>query len=135
MKKLKTKVFAIVLCLAMVLTLMPVLTFAESGSLPASSEIQLTEGDVTAGFVPAGTVAVSEDPSVAWIDAQGNLKALKAGATSILVETEDNEKAQYDVTIAGYSDGSEVVGKLKILARYNDSMAFYDGHVYLLFTS
>ncbi len=30
---------------------------------------------------------------------------------------------------------SEPVGQLKILARYNDSMQFYDGHVYLLFTS
>ena len=26
----------------------------------------------------------------------------------------------------------EPVGQLKILARYNDSMSFYDGHVYLL---
>ena len=30
---------------------------------------------------------------------------------------------------------NESVGQLKILARYNDSMQFYDGHVYLLFTS
>ena len=33
------------------------------------------------------------------------------------------------------SDSEEPVGQLKILARYNDSMQFYDGHVYLLFTS
>ena len=30
---------------------------------------------------------------------------------------------------------TEPVGQLKILARYNDSMQFFDGHVYLLFTS
>ena len=30
---------------------------------------------------------------------------------------------------------TQPVGQLKILARYNDSMQFYDGHVYLLFTS
>ena len=33
------------------------------------------------------------------------------------------------------NDGSDAVGQLKILARYNDSMQFYDGHTYLLFTS
>ena len=33
------------------------------------------------------------------------------------------------------NDSSEAVGQLKILARYNDSMQFYDGHTYLLFTS
>ncbi len=33
------------------------------------------------------------------------------------------------------SDDAEFVGQLKILARYNDSMQFYDGHTYLLFTS
>ncbi len=39
---------------------------------------------------------------------------------------------------ASAADGktaAEPVGQLKILARYNDSMQFYDGHVYLLFTS
>ena len=29
----------------------------------------------------------------------------------------------------------EIVGNLKIIARYNDSMPFYDGHAYLAFTS
>ena len=37
--------------------------------------------------------------------------------------------------ITAYADSAEPVGQLKILARYNDSMQFYDGHVYLLFTS
>ena len=36
---------------------------------------------------------------------------------------------------AASDEGNEIVGQLKILARYNDSMQFYDGHVYLLFTS
>ena len=39
---------------------------------------------------------------------------------------------------ASAADGktaAEPVGQLKILARYNDSMQFFDGHVYLLFTS
>ena len=36
-----------------------------------------------------------------------------------------------------YGPGNDepAVGQLKILARYNDGMQFYDGHVYLLFTS
>ena len=38
-------------------------------------------------------------------------------------------------TFADGNTAEEPVGQLKILARYNDSMDFYDGHVYLLFTS
>ena len=39
------------------------------------------------------------------------------------------------VLAAEGNSASEPVGQLKILARYNDSMQFFDGHVYLLFTS
>ena len=39
------------------------------------------------------------------------------------------------VTAHAAEDSGEPVGQLKLLARYNDSMQFYDGHVYLLFTS
>ena len=38
------------------------------------------------------------------------------------------------VSAASKGEG-ESVGQLKILARFNDSMDFYDGHVYLMFTS
>lgn len=96
----------------------------------AEENLSMTEGDVAAGFVPAGTVCESSDPSIAWVDSDGNLNALKCGTTTITCGEQT-----YVVSVADYSDGSDVVGNLKILARYNDSMQFYDGHVYLLFTS
>ena len=75
-------------------------------------------------------MAISDNPSIAWVDGDGTLRALKEGTTKIHCGEET-----YAVTVDDYNDGSDVVGQLKILARYNDSMQFYDGHVYLLFTS
>ncbi|MBQ7218464.1 MAG: hypothetical protein IJS27_03070, partial [Ruminococcus sp.] len=117
---------AVLLCAALLISCLPITVFAES----ADTDVQMVEGDINAGFVPAGTACTSSDPSVAWVDSDGNLNAMKVGTAIVSDGTTD-----YTVTVSDYEDGSEVVGNLKILARYNDSMQFYDGHVYLLFTS
>lgn len=96
----------------------------------AEEEIALTEGDVIEGFAAVDTDCSSSDPSVAWVDGDGSLNALKVGTT--VVTANDQE---YAVTVEDYQDGSAVVGNLRILARYNDKMMPFDGHVYLLFTS
>ena len=111
------------LCVALVAALVPRMSFADEPT-------KMTEGDVIPEFVPAGTNCESSDPGVAWVDKAGNLNALRAGTTTI----SDGEQT-FEVEVGDYEDGSPVVGNLKILARYNDSMQFYDGHVYLLFTS
>ena len=92
--------------------------------------LEMTEGDVIADFAENGVVCDSSDPSIAWVDDKGALNAMKPGTALI-----KNGNYKYSVTVGDYSDGSNVVGSLKLLARYNDSMQFYDGHVYLLFTS
>lgn len=96
--------------------------------------LSMTEGDVKQKFVSAGTACTSTDQSVAWVDENGSLNALKPGTATITVPNGEGETS-YTVTVDDFTDGSDVVGNLKILARYNDSMKFYDGHVYLLFTS
>jgi hypothetical protein len=111
------------LCVALVAALVPRMSFADEPT-------KMTEGDVIPELVPAGTNYESSDPSVAWVDQAGNLNALRAGTTTI-----SDGKQTFEVEVGDYEDGSPVVGNLKILARYNDSMQFYDGHVYLLFTS
>ena len=95
----------------------------------------MTAGDIEKDFVPAGTVAASSDKSIAWVDETGALRAMKPGTAEITVPNEDGDYELYRVTVEKYADGSDTVGNLKILARFNDSMQFYDGHVYLLFTS
>lgn len=124
MKKSLLKVFSLFLCLALLIGCFPLTAFA------ADTEIDLTEGDVVAEFVPAGTACTSTDPSIAWVDENGSLNALKPGVVTVSDGT-----TEYTVTVGDFSDGSPVVGNLKLLARFNDSMQFYDGHVYLLFTS
>lgn len=125
--RVRTKGWGIVcflaLCVAMVTALFPSVAFADEPTT-------MTAGDVIAEFVPAGTVCESADPSVAWVDEAGSLNALRPGTTTI----SDGEQT-CEVQVGAYSDGSPIVGNLKILARYNDAMQFYDGHVYLLFTS
>ncbi|MBQ7474888.1 MAG: S-layer homology domain-containing protein [Clostridia bacterium] len=97
---------------------------------PETPTVTVTEGDVVAGFAGEGALCGSSDPSVAWVDSEGNLRALREGETVVTVGDETRK-----VVVSDYTDGSDVVGQLKILARFNDSMQFYDGHVYLLFTS
>ena len=121
-----TSMLSFLLCAALLFSCLPLTSFAEA----TDTAVQMIEGDVIEGFVPAGTACTSSDPSIAWIDETGNLNAMKTGCVTVSVGTSD-----YSVTVSDYDDGSEVVGNLKILARYNDSMQFYDGHVYLLFTS
>lgn len=129
--KWTTKFFAVVLSVMLLVSSLPVTTaFAESASEP----VAMTAGDVIADFAPAETECTSSDPSVAWVDQSGALNALKAGTATVTVPSEDGT-AEYTVTVEGYTDGTPVMGNLKILARYNDNMQFYDGHVYLLFTS
>ena len=121
-----TSMLSFLLCAALLFSCLPLTSFAEA----TDTAVQMIEGDVIEGFVPAGTACTSSDPSIAWIDETGNLNAMKTGCVTVSDGTSD-----YSVTVSDYDDGSEVVGNLKILARYNDSMQFYDGHVYLLFTS
>ncbi len=128
--KWMTKLFALVICVALLVSGLPITAFAEE----ATDALSLIEGDVIADFAPAGTDCTSTDESIAWVDEAGALNALKPGTTTICVPSEDGT-TEYTVTVEDYDDGSDIVGNLKILARYNDSMQFYDGHVYLLFTS
>ena len=125
---MKKRFLALMLSVLLLVSCFPLTVFAEE-ALPKS--IDMVEGDVEQGFVPAGTSCTSADPAIAWVDQDGNLNAMKEGTTTISVEG----MGDCTVTVGDYSDGSDVVGNLKILARYNDSMQFYDGHVYLLFTS
>ena len=113
----------LLICATMLVALSP-------ATARADEDLSMTEGDVLTEFVPAGTACESSDPSIAWVDSDGNLNALKCGNTTITCDEQT-----YAVSVSDYSDGSDVVGNLKLLARYNDSMQFYDGHVYLLFTS
>ncbi len=118
------KVLSLFLCLVLLIGCVPLTAFA------AETALNMTEGDVITDFVPAGTACTSTDASVAWVDDNGSLNALKPGTVTI-----SDGETETTVTVADYDDGSEVVGNLKLLARFNDSMQFYDGHVYLLFTS
>ena len=120
------KLLSVVLCAALVFSCLPFAVFADA----ARTAVQMVEGDVIEGFAAADAECASSDPSVAWVDENGSLNAMKAGTAVI-----SDGSTEYAVTVGDYDDGSEVVGNLKILARYNDSMQFYDGHVYLLFTS
>ena len=95
----------------------------------------LTEGDVVKGLGAKDVTFDSADKSIAWVDSDGNLNAMKEGETLITARKNGAVSKTYKVKVNDYTDGSEIVGRLKILARYNDSMAFYDGHAYLLFTS
>ena len=120
-----TKTVSILLSFIMIMglfTVIPPSAFAGS----ADTDVQMVEGDVIASFVPAGTACASSDPSIAWVDESGSLNAMKVG-TAVISELIGNLAFCYLL--------NKTVGNLKILARYNDSMQFYDGHVYLLFTS
>ena len=79
--------------------------------IAAEGDISMTEGDVIADFAPEETACESSDPSVAWVDPEGKLNALKEGTASINVPGEGT----YTVNVSDYTDGSEVVGKLKLV--------------------
>ena len=125
-----TKFFAFVLCAALLLSFMPATAFAEENNEP----VAMVEGDVKTDFAPEGAKCTSSDSSVAWVDEKGSLNALKPGTAEISVPSDEGEK-EYTVNVSDYEDGTGIAGNLKIIARYNDSMQFYDGHVYLVFTS
>ncbi len=123
--KLSLRAIALVLCALLLVACFPISAAAEE-----ANAITMEEGEIKTDFVPAGTECTSTDKSVAWVDENGNLNALKEGEATISDGT-----SEYKVTVEDYTDGSETVGNLKIVTRYNDSMQFYDGHVYLIFTS
>ena len=130
MNKNSKSLLATLLCLVMVLGLAPITAFA------ANEEIAMNEGEVRTGFVTGkGYSASSSDPSIAWVDGDGALNAMRAGTAEITVSGPKGSRTAYTVTVSDYTDGSPTVGRLKLLARYNDAMQFYDGHVYLLFTA
>ncbi len=52
------------------------LLFAGVISAFAAEPVIMTAGEVKSGFVPAGTNCTSSDESIAWVDTEGNLKAL-----------------------------------------------------------
>ena len=131
--KFKT-LLAIILSVFMVVTFFPAQSFAEDD--PAETTISMVEGEIKDNpFGQGFTLKNNTNPYVAFLDSDGRLCALKEGETEITCENESGEVSTAKIQVADYTDGSDVVGNLKILARYNDSMQFYDGHVYLLFTS
>ena len=125
-KKIIYRILAVVMCAAILIPFLPLTAAAAENE----TSVSMTAGEVKAEFVPAGTDCQSSNPSVAWVDENGSLNALKAGTAKIT-----SADGEYTVTVDEYSDGSKIAGNLKIVARYNDSMQFYDGHVYLMFTS
>ena len=130
-RRISALVCALVACLGLlVATLVPTVAPAQESPEPAV----VTRGDVVPGFMPELDFYESSDPSVAWVDEYGTLHALKPGTATISYTIPLEGELPRTVTVNDYDDGSGIVGNLRILARYNDSMSFYDGHVYLLFT-
>ncbi|MCR4839481.1 MAG: hypothetical protein K5897_11215 [Eubacterium sp.] len=68
-------------------------------------EIAMTEGEIRSGFIGEGQTAESEDPSVAWVDSDGNLCAMRAGVTVISTDpdSEEEETVLHDITVNGES--------------------------------
>ncbi len=131
MKNNVKRIIAAVLCAVMTVSLLPLSVF----SVSVDDKIEMTAGEIIYGFAADAISYFENDAEIAFINDSGDLCALKAGETVIEVTDQDWVTTEYTVTVFEYDDGSPVVGNLKLLARYNDSMAFYDGHVYLLFTS
>lgn len=126
-------VIALFICTAMLFTMMPAAVFAAESSA-AEKAVTLTEGDVVKNFVKSGTACKSADESVAWVDKSGSLNALKEGST-VITAGSGSSAMKYIVTVSDYSDGSDVVGRLKLIVRCDDAEKFAGGHAYLLFTS
>lgn len=134
-KGFRFKLLTCILSIALVSTFLPVWAFAQPSGSASSGFVEMTEGDILSGFAEAGEECISADPAIAAVDENGNLKAFKAGTTVISVPAGNGGEKQVTVQVDEFDDGSETVGTLKIVARFNDSMQFYDGHVYLIFTS
>ena len=86
-KSWKTRLFALVLCLTLLASCLPMTAFADS----AETVVEMTAGDMLTGFAPAGTDCDSSDPSVAWVDSQGDLRALKAGTATVSVPGDEGQ--------------------------------------------
>ena len=85
--KLKSlsRVLAVVLCVMLLVSCIPFQASAET----TPEAISMVAGDVTKEFVPAGTETESTDPSIAWVDSNGNLNAMKAGTATITAKAAD----------------------------------------------
>ena len=77
---------------------------AETDGSVLPREQVMTEGDIIPGFISEG-MAISDNPSIAWVDGDGTLRALKEGTTKIHCGEETCA-----VTVDDYNDGSDVVG-------------------------
>lgn len=130
MRKTHRRITSLLLSVLIMLALMPAAAFAETDDQAGGGTVRMIAGEMLSGFEGY----TSKDPTVAWVDGSGRLCAMKEGETTVTTATESGTFTR-KVSVSRYDDGSPVVGRLKILARYNDSMQFYDGHTYLLFTS
>ena len=130
MRKNIRRITSLLLSFMIFLSFMPAAAFAAPDDGSGGGTVRMTAGDIFSGYEGY----VSEDPTTAWVDGSGNLNAMKEGET-VLKAASGSAEDQLKVIVSRYDDGSDTVGRLKILARYNDDMQFYDGHVYLLFTS
>ena len=108
-----SRIPAVVLCLMLIVSCIPFQASAET----ITETVSMTEGDVIKEFAAADSECVSSDPSVAWVDNDGSLNALKTGTATITVPNGD-DTTEYTVTVSDYTDGSAVAGNLKILARF-----------------
>ena len=79
MRKKLLKALALTLGVMLIMSCLPLTAFAAEGD----TELSMTEGDVITGFVPAGTACTSSDTSIAWVDGNGSLNAMKAGTATI----------------------------------------------------
>ena len=129
-KKSHRRITSLLLSVLIMLAFMPAAAFAETDDQAGGGTVRMIAGEMLSGFEGY----TSKDPTVAWVDGSGRLCAMKEGETTVTTATESGTFTR-KVSVSRYDDGSPVVGRLKILARYNDQMQFYDGHSYLLFTS
>ena len=129
-KKSHRRITSLLLSVLIMLAFMPAAAFAETDDQAGGGTVRMIAGEMLSGFEGY----TSKDPTVAWVDGNGRLCAMKEGETTVTTATESGTITR-KVSVSRYDDGSPVVGRLKILARYNDQMQFYDGHAYLLFTS
>lgn len=133
---MKARISAILLCLTVLSALLPTAALADAPEgLSYFGEVKLTVGETYDLSVLGVTGGESDDTDVAWVDDTGVIHAAGAGSAGVTLSMGGAPMFWCQVIVEEAISGDEIVGNLKLLARYNDSMQFYDGHVYLLFTS
>ena len=114
--KTKLRILALSLCSALLVPCLPVPAFAAE----EETELNMTEGDVRAGFAAAVSEFTSSDPSVAWVDANGDLNALKPGTVTV-----SDGQTDYTVKIfAGFAYGNYDISD----PQFFDNLSFFDLH-------